>query len=515
MTYPAIIIAFSARLGSRCIATLRQSRRLGWSTAVVLAVAWIVDSVHLDRRQRELSEECRDARKVAAALADQSRTLQLAAMEWSRLCRELPEVASDMPQRMGLPALSEAAATFSASLYEFSKKDPAWLTSTAPRPLQQEIVLASLRQRQLDLRRDYYVNMPIASTAGNGHRSSGRLNLCLVLEAMNAVEERINTVNYDYLANHGQTLPASRVEAFEHGAGICGHHVDAFLYLVRNLGFEARSVQLFGKTAEGNYWSHIGAEVMLDGKYRLFDVTYEMIFTRKNPARSNFTVDDLLSLEEARALESAELHVFENRLDGWKHLSSPEIALHDFGSFLRGECPASVVTGMSGPVQAMCHSDAAGTRAFKPDGIPNFIGATDDHGMRPQSGMGIELELSDLIRPERVEVDVQSLACNDASRTLLVLRDADTGRILREHRLMAGPKSDETVTFTIPREPGYEVRNLRIAVNSGIDPSSADQHCYALWKEVRVQSRSGNLPAIQPASFEAQLDSPDAKSLRR
>jgi hypothetical protein len=384
------------------------------------------------------------------------------------------------------------------------------------RPARLDVVLQQLRQKQSALLFDLE-RVPTADRVGDDYESQlQHRNLCIVLDVMNAVEERLSTANYSYLATHRRPLPTNLKDAFESGCGLCGNHVAAFLHLVRNLGFDARSVQIYTRMANGALLSHIMAEVRLGDKYRLVDVTHAALYTSREVAGPRFAVDDLLSLEEARALGPDRTRTWENGLDGWKYAVGQHAELYDLNYFLRSMTPAdSLIVGGRGIVRPLQSTATGLILTYVPDGIPNYLGTADDHGMPTENGNGITLELSDLMHPDCIEVDIHSLSCNDAGRTLLEVRDLETGRLLGTQPLTAGPNSRGTIHFDLPHEPGYLISGVRIAVDSGIEPTKPDQTCYALWSEVRVRQRPGKSFPIQPASFEANLDLPDAKLLRR
>jgi len=401
-----------------------------------------------------------------------------------------------------------AVATIGAG-YSFHAIEPSpqTLKPTAARETSLEELLEMLRRRREFLDSQVKVD-------DDPEVFAARHDLCIVLDAVNAVAERVHPFNYGYLCENQLPLPRSRSEVVAQGAGICGNQVDVFLQLVRELGFEARSVQLYGMLPDGSRWSHIGAEVKVAGKFRLFDVTYAQAFVRKPPGAATAVLDDALSFDEAIALSPDELEIYENRV-GWKNVICRNGEAHDFGSYVRGEISAAAIVGVSGTIQALHFTEEGALRNYTSDGIPAFIGSTDDHGAPPLAGRGVELELRDLRGADRVELDVIALVCSDGERSRLTLCDAATGRLLDTQPPPKGKNRNGTVVFTIPKEYARELKHLRLTLESGLDSAASDHRCFALWKELRVWQHASPQVSQQPATTAVRRVRRDAPAGRR
>ena len=92
--------------------------------------------------------------------------------------------------------------------------------------------------------------------------------------------------------NEAFEKPKSGAAALTQGIGICGNHVAAFLELAECLNIPARPIKFFYKTDEGKYGSHIIVEVMIDGQWRIVDVS-----------RGGFFLEDPADTFSSRTLE--------------------------------------------------------------------------------------------------------------------------------------------------------------------------------------------------------------------
>ena len=90
----------------------------------------------------------------------------------------------------------------------------------------------------------------------------------------------------------GGTAPSSLQDAVARGIGICGHQAELFGAILKALGLKTRPVQFWWRDDEGKAVNHIAVEVVLDGKWRLFDPTFGAYFLDER--------QELLGTEEIR-----------------------------------------------------------------------------------------------------------------------------------------------------------------------------------------------------------------------
>ena len=132
--------------------------------------------------------------------------------------------------------------------------------------------------------------------------SQGRL---VAQAAMDYVVGHVSASAYGYLETEGLPLPAptaSAVLAIQ--AGICGHAALTFAAIVRQFGFDARSVQFYytdpsGPAGLGTPDSHIADEVFYDGGWHFFDATFGDYFVDAN--------GDVLSITDERTSGGTEI----------------------------------------------------------------------------------------------------------------------------------------------------------------------------------------------------------------
>ncbi|MEM8948905.1 MAG: transglutaminase domain-containing protein [Pseudomonadota bacterium] len=121
-----------------------------------------------------------------------------------------------------------------------------------------------------------------------------------VAEMVARIQVQASSARYSlrrYKLDDAFERPKSGAAALEQGIGICGNHVAAFLALADCLDIPARPIKFFYKTDKGNYSSHIIVEVMIDGRWRIVDVS-----------RGGFFLEDPADIFSSRTLEDVMEH---------------------------------------------------------------------------------------------------------------------------------------------------------------------------------------------------------------
>jgi len=63
--------------------------------------------------------------------------------------------------------------------------------------------------------------------------------------------------------------------------GICGNHQDLFIKAMAYVGIPARKASVYFIAPDDSYRNHALAEVLLDGKWRLIDITWGAVYLRE------------------------------------------------------------------------------------------------------------------------------------------------------------------------------------------------------------------------------------------
>lgn len=309
---------------------------------------------------------------------------------------------------------------------------------------------------------------------------------CVALEAMSMIRERLNIFNFAVLQTATRAIPSDLDDAFEKQAAICGHQVAGFLDLLRSVNLCARSVQLYGNTSSGQPISHISCEVLLGGKFRLFDVTSAAVFVDAKNAGRTPTYRDLLSFDELMAMPSGKFHCVANPLDGWRSRFPANTEFHDMAYFAaRKPSAISWSIGMSGAIRPLLIDNQSYGRRITTVGIPNFLGRADDHGVPVTRGRGIELIVEDPLTPGELYVELTAVQKPTTTTASLQLRDTAADAILAECRADVG-----NVVLQIPAATGRVPRELRLTLVA--DDSEAT--CYAVWRQAELRNSSPNKP---------------------
>lgn len=296
--------------------------------------------------------------------------------------------------------------------------------------------------------------------------SPGEVEVLLAATAVGYVSNRLSSLRYGFLVGMaGRENPTSAV-CVDLGIGMCGHHVETTLALVRGLGLKARSVQFYWVGAQGSA-SHILAEVHAGGAWRLFDVTWGTWFTRSagNPldiaSYADLDRDHLGSLH--RQVDATSPTYLTARLSGV-----------DPFDYLRAWDTKSVLIGMSGTVRLVGQADKDGQR-WIPRDVPNFVGRTLDHG-EPASG-AVQLALvSNGDTTRGLVFDDAVVACQRGE--VVVTGD---GRSVGRSALAAESAPDRSFRITWPE--AVQARTLGVRVES-----PGDAPCYLVFGSISALS---------------------------
>lgn len=215
-----------------------------------------------------------------------------------------------------------------------------------------------------------------ASTIGNAVQRPlppAEVEILLAATAVRYVSNRLSPLRYGFLVRMlGREAPTSPAMCVELGIGICGHHIETTLTLVRRLGLKARSVQFYWVGPQGSA-SHILAEVHAGGAWRLFDVTWGTWFTR--------SAENLLDIASYADLDRGDFESFHRQTD----MTNPAYVAARLGgldpfAYLRDWANKSVLVGMNGTVWLAGQATEKDGERWIPRDAPNFVGRALDHG---------------------------------------------------------------------------------------------------------------------------------------
>lgn len=315
-----------------------------------------------------------------------------------------------------------------------------------------------------------------------------RIRYYIAVEAMTMIQERINIFNYASRSKTGRRLPQNLDDAFELQAGICGYQVHGFIDLVRHVGIQARSVQIYGTDDTGTPISHIAAEVLIGGKYRLFDITSETAFVSVTSKNEPPLYDELLSFEDFFSKSPDQVRCIRNSLNGWCLSISKETEMQDLSYFQRRpRISTSWNIGMVGAIRPLQLEKFGSGCRIRTNGIPNFLGRADDHGLPILDPRGVELSIDDPIHAADVEVHIEAVAIPASSHAFLQLRDAMSDETLDQRPIAAGK-----VVLHLPKSKSKSPRKLRLTIDSDDTKST---HQYATWNQIEVRYSSANAPS--------------------
>jgi hypothetical protein len=250
----------------------------------------------------------------------------------------------------------------------------------------------------LALVRGEVAGLQAAWAAADVHEVAGHEYECylLTLSALAHIQATLSPGRYWSLHAEGRP-PNGTEECLAAAAGICGHHAQAMLDVMRELGCEARPVGFYFRGAFGPA-SHAAVEVAWGGAWHYVDVTHGAVFRRPG-ARSL----DLLSIRQI--LDSPE-----PRRLAILNASRPEFQLTsdyigDPLDYVESD-PCVVIDG-SGDVRVPASHDQSRI-VYQLEGFPNYVGAVARFG----GGVGslcLRLPVPEAV--ERLDLTVQGTAC--------------------------------------------------------------------------------------------------------
>lgn len=234
--------------------------------------------------------------------------------------------------------------------------------------------------------------------------SAAERDTLLAMMAVRFVSTRISAMRYGQIVHEEGARIETTDDAIAHQAGICGHHAEAALRLLRRLGLTARSVQFY-RVGPSGADSHIVVEVLIDGKWRMMDVTWRAWFLR-NP-------DKPLDLVSGADLAKHGREAFTARRD--------ETGVHsivmNMADKAPGAAPVSDVLSYLDPwpEKVTLYGQAGVVRLSAKDTTwsaaqtPNFFGRTLDAGELSRGALAIVL--ADTQRPSGLAIEGVGSAC--------------------------------------------------------------------------------------------------------
>lgn len=285
--------------------------------------------------------------------------------------------------------------------------------------------------------------------------SAAERDTLLAMMAVRFVSTRISAMRYGQIVYEEGTPIATTDDAIAYQAGICGHHAEAALRLLRRLGLTARSVQFYRMGPSGAD-SHIVIEVLIDGKWRMMDVTWRAWFLR-DPDNPLDLVSGADLAKHGRAAFTARrdetgVHSIVMKLADHAPGAAP---VSDVLSYLDPWPNKVTLYGQAGTVRLPV-KDAT----WSPAQTPSFVGRTLDAGELSRGTLNVVL--ADTDRPAGFVLDGVAAAC--AKGGALTAHDSH-GRLLGKRSVSAvqrdgrlplkeRPASGEDVLLSVRGAPG-------------------------------------------------------------
>jgi len=337
-------------------------------------------------------------------------------------------------------------------------------------------------KRILQQRKTYMqkATIPLSISEKDGAQ---RLELATILETMKFVGDRVSSLNYGFQYLAGQKHPESNEEALRSGAGLCGNHAAVFLELVRSLGYQAQSVQFYYPSNKGIPYSHIAAEVKLGGRWVFTDITNQALFRNAKYKFQPLQASQLLSQEEVSNIGIENVDIVQNSIDGFKYFWEPANSRVRWGSFdylFSTKTQGGILHGGNGklvPFSAKVDGDRI---IMTHDGIQNFLGQGQDHGVDDIDGAGVELVLPNIPGGDSVNVQFANIACNRIEPFRLKVYDNESGQLYgyvdkdNTRITIPGQKATTSVAIGLDGPGHWEIPNGRA--------------CYAIWNSVTVSA---------------------------
>ena len=269
---------------------------------------------------------------------------------------------------------------------------------------------------------------------GEDLRGNHMFDYRLCLTALVHVQYKISTTLYPYLKAHDpyefNRQISSDTQILEQEIGICGDHVEAFLFIMKDLGYKGRDIQIYYyPEGQKELNSHVVAEIYFGNSWRMFDITWGW-----HPYL--IETEQVISFDD---LAKKEYKICQNQLDPWTNNSLRNSGIQIF-EYTHN--PLAVLYNLGGEISIDVPTQQKNNLIT--DGLPKLLGS-----IRSYSG----------------ELDLEN-------RLMWTFNFKD--KVKRKFILKLKPLSFSSTCSTSIEDVHVKIGNKKYAFNKSIDHISDD-----------------------------------------